>query len=235
MARPGVKHSGTLCTVDNTQNKAGLGAGAAPGPDGRPASERTEGPAEPGLPAGRGRRGGPALPPAASWGFHKYLLNKETTAFAFPVIVALAPPPVGAGRPQALCCPSSPPPTGQCPAGQPSPCPLGGSQDWVSGAPGALQSGTQAPPLPQGLGCHSDQEFLLSGHLGTCHQWDYRDAAHEGGRGGLQAGPVGKGDGPGRRQGPRCPWAAVGGGQQGSGTVLELRIKPCGPGSRYGM
>ena len=36
MARPGVKHLGTLCAVDNTPNKAGLGAGAAPGPDGRP-------------------------------------------------------------------------------------------------------------------------------------------------------------------------------------------------------
>lgn len=40
---------------------------------------------------------GPALQPAASWGFCKYLPNKETAAFAFPVIVALAPPPVGAG------------------------------------------------------------------------------------------------------------------------------------------
>lgn len=53
-----------------------------------------------GAAGGRGPQGaaeGPALQPAASWGFHKYLPNKETTAFAFPVIVAGCPPPVGAG------------------------------------------------------------------------------------------------------------------------------------------
>lgn len=53
MACPGEKRSGTVCAVDNTPNKAGLGAGAAPGPDGRP--ERA--PLRPGAVPG-GRRGG---------------------------------------------------------------------------------------------------------------------------------------------------------------------------------
>lgn len=205
MARPGVKRSGTSCAVDNTQNKAGLGAGAAPGPDGRPERAPRGLGAVPGSGRGGGTVEGPALPPAASWGFHKYLLNKETTALAFPVIVALAPPPppgVWAGEAPGPRWPSSPPPHRPVPDGQTSP--RVGARAGLRGAPGALQRGTQAPPLPQGpkLTCHTDQEFLLCGHLGTCLQGDCRGPVQEGGWGGLQAGPGGKGAGPGGGRGP---------------------------------
>lgn len=150
MARPGVKHSGTSCAVDNTQNKAGLGAGAAPGPDGRPERVPRGLGAVPGSGRGGGTVEGPALQPAASWGFHKYLLNKETTAFAFPVIVALAPPPrgFGLGRPRALAGPPPLPHTGQCPRAR---RPLGWEPGLGSGEPLGLCKGGPRP-LPSHRG-----------------------------------------------------------------------------------
>lgn len=157
--------------------------------------------------AGRGLRGGPALPPAASWGFHKYLLNKETTAFAFPVIVALAPPPRGEGwGGPSLHGPFSPPPC------RPVPGRLDGSsgrsQGRTLGSPRALQSGTQAPPLPTGPSCLS---VRTSSSASTWAPAPGLSATRPVGEGSRQA--QANGVGPRRREGPRRPWAAAGGGQ----------------------
>lgn len=117
MARPGLKHWGTSCPVDNAGNKAGLGAGAAPRADGRPQERGAPGAGGP----GPGAPGGRALQPA-SWGFCKYLPSKETTAFAFPVIVAPALPPwVQAGEAPGPALPTALPPALTSPTVGPGP------------------------------------------------------------------------------------------------------------------
>lgn len=164
MAHPGVKHSGTLCTVDNTGNKAGWVQGPWPAQmGGRRSAPWAGGPGS--CAAGAwawGSTEGPALQPA-SWGFCKYLPNKETTAFAFPVIVAPAPPPwVQAGEAPGPALPTSPPPA--------LTSPFSGGQGWVLGRhrlSAAQQSGTQGPPLPRG------QLDILYGNLAS-----HPDTAH---------------------------------------------------------
>nr|XP_036867371.1 uncharacterized protein LOC118971130 [Manis javanica] len=87
----------------------------------------------------------PALQPAASWGFRKYLPNKETAAFAFPVIVAPAPPRwVQAGEAQAPRCPAPLPP--QAGAVRPAAKSRDPREVWTQTG----RSGAHGPPLPQG-------------------------------------------------------------------------------------
>lgn len=108
MARPGVKHSGTLCAVDNTGNKAGLGAGAVPCPDGRPRAERTEGRGA-GVP---GRRSELCSPASRFLGFPQIFTQQGNNSFCLSSNCCSCPSPGGCrrGRPQALRRPSCPPP-----------------------------------------------------------------------------------------------------------------------------
>lgn len=139
-----------------------------------PCPAQMGGPAPSALRAGgpgcRGASASPALQPAASWGFHKYLPNKETTAFAFPVIVAPAPPPVGAGGggPRPCAAPPALPRPGQRWSGQ-IPSPRGGSP-W--GAPTQWGSAKRdpGPSLPTAsetwVACPDTGRQLLLGALG---------------------------------------------------------------------
>lgn len=109
MACPGVKHSGTLCAVDNTGNKAGLGARAVPCPDGRPRARHTEGRGAGGL--GR-HRGGPCSPASRFLGFPQIFTQQGNNSFCLSSNCCPCPSPGGCrrGRPQALRRPSCSPP-----------------------------------------------------------------------------------------------------------------------------
>lgn len=221
MARPGVKHLGTLCVVDNTLNKAGLGAGPRPAQMGGPSARPS------GWGRARGERAGSVegllsrQPPPG--GFHKYLLNKETTAFAFPVIVALGPPHRVRWEAPSLHGPFLPP---LC---RPVPGRLDGSsgrsQGRTLGSPRALQSGTQAPPsqqAPAAFGVRTSSSASTWAPAQGC-------AAESGGRA------------PGRRRVMEWGPGGEGGAQTPVGSsgrwagILELGIKPQGLRSACGV
>lgn len=132
MARPGAKRSCTLCAVDNTENKARLGAGAAPRPEGYSSVHCFEG-VQAGVPTGGGARGlgrcgGPCSPASRFLGFPQIFTQQGNSSFCLSSNCCSRPSPMGAGwGGPGPALPCSPPPTGRGgQAGRQVPGPPGG-------------------------------------------------------------------------------------------------------------